>query len=91
MQPSDFESLAPGRMVKVADQHGGRAFVPAPLPPRVAKTLWVSVQGAQNVIDRLVGLGVLREVTGRQRNRIHLAERIVRMLEEPAPEPGAPP
>ena len=78
----------PAKAVELVD----RLFAyPAVGVGRAAELLGVTFPTAQNVIDRLVGLGLLREVTGRQRNRVYLAERIVRMLDEPAPQPGAPP
>lgn len=48
----------------------------------VAKTLGVTPHTAQNHIDRLVQAGILREVTGRKRNRLFVADGIIKALEE---------
>lgn len=57
----------------------------------VAKALGVTPHTAQNHIDRLVQAGILREVTGRKRNRLFVADGIIKALEElrfgqPTPE-----
>jgi Fic family protein len=53
---------------------------------RLAERLGVSFPTVQAAIDRLVETGILREVTGRQRNRIYCAEELVRTIEgEQAP------
>lgn len=57
----------------------------------VAKALRVTPHTAQNHIDRLVKAGILREVTGRKRNRLFVADGIIKALEElrfgqPTPE-----
>jgi Fic family protein len=48
---------------------------------RLAKRLGVSFPTVQAAIDRLVEDGILREVTGRQRNRIYCAEELLRTIE----------
>lgn len=45
------------------------------------KLLGVTPRAAQGNINKLVQLGVLREVTGQQRNRAYVAEAIVRTVE----------
>jgi Fic family protein len=47
-----------------------------------AAMLGVGVQSAQYNIDRLVSQGILSESTGRRRNRIYVARRIIEVLEE---------
>ena len=48
---------------------------------RAAKLLDVTWRAAQQNIDKLVDANILREVTGQKRNRIFLAEEIVRSIE----------
>lgn len=56
---------------------------------RLAERLGVSFPTIQAAIDRLVEAGILREVTGRQRNRIYCAEELLRTIEgEQAPSRG---
>jgi Fic family protein len=42
----------------------------------------VPYRTAQRYVERLVRIGILREVTGRSRNRLYRAEGILRALEE---------
>jgi Fic family protein len=46
-----------------------------------AKLLEVTARSAQQNVERLVALGILREVTGRKRNRIFISDEIVRTIE----------
>ena len=46
------------------------------------KILGQSQPAAQHNIDRLVEAGILEEVTGRQRNRVYVANRIMRIVED---------
>lgn len=50
---------------------------------RAAKVLGVTRPSAQRHVDRLMETGILREVTGRKRNRIFVAEAIVKSIYEP--------
>jgi Fic family protein len=50
---------------------------PAISAPRTAKALRVSAPNAQRLIDKLVKARVLREVTGKRRNRVYIAQEIV--------------
>lgn len=50
---------------------------------KVAELLGVTPNTAQKHIDRLVQHRILREVTGRKRNRIFVAEGIIRSIYEP--------
>jgi len=53
---------------------------------RLVKRLGVSFPTVQTTIDWLVKVGILREITGRQRNRIYCAEELLRAIEgKPAP------
>lgn len=38
---------------------------------------------AQRYVDQLVDLGMLRESTGQERNRVYQAEEVLRAIEEP--------
>jgi Fic family protein len=48
---------------------------------RTAAILDLSVAASQSHIDRLVDLGILRELTGGKRNRVYMAEAILKLLE----------
>ncbi len=62
---------------------------PYVIATRLAERLGVSFPTVQAAIDRLVEAGILREVTGRQRNRIYCAEELLRTIEgEQAPSRG---
>lgn len=50
---------------------------------RVAQLLNVTPNTAQKHIDRLIATGILREATGRKRNRIFVAEGIIKSIYEP--------
>jgi Fic family protein len=53
---------------------------------RLVKRLGVSFPTVQTTIDWLLKVGILREITGRQRNRIYCAEELLRAIEgKPAP------
>lgn len=54
---------------------------PAMSATRAAKLLGVTWRAAQQNIDKLVDANILREVTGQKRNRIFLAEELVRSIE----------
>jgi Fic family protein len=69
-------------MLKLVD-----ALFSAPMTtiPHAATILEVTYRSAQAQADRLVSLGILREATGARRNRVFVAEQILRALEqEPA-------
>ena len=50
---------------------------------KVAELLGVTPNTAQKHIDRLIDNGILRELTGRKRNRIFVAEGIIKSIYEP--------
>jgi Fic family protein len=51
--------------------------------PRAVKLLRVTYHSAQDNIDRLVSGGILREVTGRKRDRVYVARQILQAVERP--------
>ncbi|MBF0170142.1 MAG: hypothetical protein HQK87_03460 [Nitrospinae bacterium] len=51
-----------------------------------SKLLRVTFRSAQLAIDKMVDVGVLEEVTGRKRNRLYLARRVIGALEEELPK-----
>jgi Fic family protein len=53
---------------------------PTTTVPRVEQRLAVGYQTARNIVEGLVDVGVLAEVTGRRRNRVYLAPEIFRIL-----------
>ena len=50
---------------------------------RAAEMMGMSTINAQRIVDRFCELGLLREVTGRQRNRIYCADEVMRLLDGP--------
>jgi Fic family protein len=54
---------------------------PAITMPRAAELLDVAPNTAQANLDKLVQAGILREVTGQRRNRVYVADEIVRAVE----------
>lgn len=55
--------------------------------PRAAKLLGVTFRAASMNVEKLVRAEVLREVTGRSRNRIFAASEFIRILESPEAQP----
>lgn len=58
-------------------------YWPALSVMQVAQRFGATPAGVQRCVDRLAGLGILREATGGKRNRIYLADAIVGILEHP--------
>jgi len=56
---------------------------PAISMPLLAKELDVTYRSAQQIITKLIDAGMLKEVTGRARNRIYIAPRIVEIIDAP--------
>lgn len=54
---------------------------PAMSVPHAARLLGVTHRAAQLNVSKLVAAGIVREVTGRKRNRVYVAEEIVRTVE----------
>jgi Fic family protein len=56
---------------------------PAVSVPQVREQIGITNTAAQQNVERLVAEGILTEVTGRKRNRIYLAARILEIIESP--------
>jgi len=56
--------------------------------PRAMRMLGVTYHSAQGNIERLVEAGLLREVTGRKRDRVYMARQIVQAVEQPLARDG---
>jgi len=69
---------ASGTALAIMDELFLNPFVTA---TRLTERLGVSFPTVQTTIDWLVKTGVLREITGRQRNRIYCAEELLRAIE----------
>jgi Fic family protein len=54
---------------------------PVLTPNAIAKAFNLTYVAAQKNIDKLVAAGILREVTGRKRGRIYVAQRVIEILE----------
>jgi len=54
---------------------------PAVTVGRAAEVMGMTVAAAQKNVDKLVRLGILREVTGRKRGRVYVAEGVVGVVE----------
>jgi Fic family protein len=67
-------SRAPANLTKLVDELFGQPRVTL---EEVQEILRVWPTSAQRYIDKLVSLKIIREVTGGQRNRVYLAQRIV--------------
>ena len=50
---------------------------------RVADVAGVSNRAAQNTIEKLVAAGLLREITGKRRNRVYCADEVLHLLDAP--------
>jgi Fic family protein len=60
-------------------------------PTRAADVLNVTYLAACRSIDKLVAAGILREVTGQQRNRLYLADGIIKAVQGIDEPPAKPP
>jgi Fic family protein len=58
---------------------------PAVTNPAVCRSMKITPRSAQLNIDKLVERGMLREATGRQRNRVYVASEIVGIIERQEP------
>lgn len=54
---------------------------------RATEATGVAKKSAQNTINKLLGAGLIREITGQQRNRVYCADEILRLLDEPLTVP----
>ena len=71
--------------MKLAQQIGGwpNSLVPLELCRTPTCSLGqLSQPAAQNNIDKLVEEGILEEITGRQRGRVYLASKVIRIVED---------
>ncbi len=51
-------------------------------PSSISKALNLTYVSAQKNIDKLVGAGILHEITGRKRGRIYMAQQVMEILEK---------
>ena len=70
---------ASGPAMRLADQLFGQPYVTA---PGMRDQLGIAFNTAQRAIRELEDLGVLREVTGRQRGRVYRSDEILRVISE---------
>jgi len=69
---------APGRALELMEM----LFTEPVITVRAAQQrLRVTARAAQNNVDKLLELGIVREVTGKQRNRIFVAQEVVEIVE----------
>lgn len=71
---------AAGRLLQVVDMMFAQPFVSI---PEIAAKLHVSYPTAQRYVQQIVGFGLLREVTGKARNRLYRADEILEAIERP--------
>ena len=50
---------------------------------RATDATGATAKNAQNVIDKFVAAGLLREMTGKQRNRVDCADQILHLIDQP--------
>jgi Fic family protein len=53
---------------------------------RAREVTGATAKNAQNIIDKFVAAGLLREITGKQRNRVYCADEILNLLDRPLSE-----
>ena len=76
------ERMQSGRSSPLAMQLVDELFArPAVTTPQARQYLGVTPVSAQRAIERLGSAGILREVTGRRRNRVYMAPEIFAILE----------
>jgi Fic family protein len=63
---------------------------PVTTMPQISKALGVNYATATRYINRLEDAAILREVTGRARNRVYRADEILAAIEEPLTQAGEP-
>lgn len=74
------KARASALLTKVIDTLFSNPFI---TNSRIAELLDVYPQSAQNTISQLQQQGILTEITGRARNRVYVARRILDILDEP--------
>jgi len=55
--------------------------------PMLRDALQINFPPAQRYVNRLCHLGILREVTGKHRNRLYVADAVLAAVQEPIPAP----
>jgi Fic family protein len=58
---------------------------------RATEATGATAKNAQNVIDKFVAAGLLREMTGKQRNRVYCADQILHLIDQPMNVPAPTP
>ena len=71
---------APGRLLQLVDLLFARTVVTM---PQIAEALGVNYATATRYISRLEDAAILREMTGRARNRVYRADAVLAAIEEP--------
>jgi Fic family protein len=75
---------AASRLLQVADLLFARPIISIPV---LAQEMGVSFVAGRRYVDRLVQTGLLRETTGKARNRVFVADEILRVIQEPLTQP----
>jgi Fic family protein len=68
------------RLLQAVDLLFARPVITIPI---LVSALHLNFPPAQRYVDQLCALGILREVTGKARNRVYVAEEILRVVQEP--------
>lgn len=58
---------------------------------RATEVMGATAKNAQNVIDKFVAAGLLREMTGQRRNRVYCADEILHLIDQPMNVPAPTP
>jgi Fic family protein len=59
-------------------------------PTRARDVAGLSQTNTQNIVDKLAAAGILRELTGQKRNRVYVADAILKLLDQPLTDEPAP-
>jgi Fic family protein len=79
---------AAGRLLQTVDLLFAR---PVMTMPQISEALGVNYATATRYINRLEDAAILREITGRARNRVYRADEVLAAIEEPLERSGEPP
>jgi Fic family protein len=74
---------AAGRLLQTVDVLFARPIISV---RQIETALQISYKSAQRYVERLVELGLLREITGQARNRLYCADEILRAIDAPMEE-----
>ncbi|MGQ9712851.1 MAG: Fic family protein [Desulfotomaculales bacterium] len=77
----------PGGLLRLSDL---LFFSPIVSIPHIARQLGVTYNVAKKYVENLVRAGILREITGRSRNRLYVAWEVLAVLEDAEPSGTAP-